>query len=116
MVFALEWHSGVWLRVVPLHKVPGSLVPETMSGTKLSEGKLCYPYSFQPEVCAVVVIRPKELKNGPNIPPHPRLQNALGMEMAAPFSLLPLTTLQALRDGCSELWQGDEQGRGESIL
>lgn len=85
MVFALEWHSGVWLRVVPLQKVPGSLVTETVSGTKLSEGKLCHPYPFQPEVCAVVVIRPKELKNRPNIPLHPRLQNTLGMEMAAPF-------------------------------
>lgn len=85
MLFALEWHSGMWLRVLPLHKVPGSLVTETVNGTKLSEGKFCHLHPFQPEVCAVVVIRPKELKTGPNIPLHPRLQNTLGMEMAAPF-------------------------------
>lgn len=62
MLLALEWHSGMWLRVLPLHKVPGSLVTETVNGTKLSEGKLCHLHPFQPEVCAVVVIRPKELK------------------------------------------------------
>lgn len=60
-------------RVLPLHKVPGSLITETISDTKLSEGNLCHPHPFQPEVCVVVVIRPKELKNRPSIPFYPTL-------------------------------------------
>lgn len=87
MVCALEWQLGVWLRVLPLHTLPGSLVTETVSGTKLSEGELCHPRPFEPEVCAVVVLRPEELKkNRPNVPFHSRLQNTLGREMAAPFN------------------------------
>lgn len=44
-------------------------------------------HPFEPEVCAVVVLRPEELKkNRPNVPFHSRLQNALGREMAAPFN------------------------------
>lgn len=87
VVCALERQLGVWLRVLPFHTVPSSLVTETVSGTKLSEGELCHPRPFEPEFCAVVVIRPEELKkNRPNVPFHPRLRDISGREMAAPFN------------------------------
>lgn len=58
-----------------------------VSGTKLSEGELCHPRPFEPEFCAVVVIRPEELKkNRPNVPFHPRLRDISGREMASPFN------------------------------